>query len=369
MGLIAGVGRLISYSSVALLSCYPVSSERWRGDRALEPEAARAWSPSDWTGSAKLIGLGQMLFEEVILSRDSTLSCATCHIPEYGFAEPRPTSHGIGEEARKRNTPSLISVGLYRSAFDWDGRAGTLEEQLEGVFSPPGDMGITLGEAVERLRKNPQYDAAFRRIFGRKPDTRSVVKTLVKFQESLLVGDSRFERFYLENDSMALSDSEKRGWELFRSGRAGCAGCHVPLPEPGGRPDLLVFRDNRFHNLGVGFRDGFMLDVGRYGVTGMASDWGAFATPSLRNVALTAPYMHDGSLATLEDVVAFYARGGIPNPNLDPVVRPVAFSEEERRDLVAFLGTLSTEWLADPGTVALRWAPVGRSIVGRAGSR
>lgn len=260
-------------------------------------------------------------------------------------------SHGIGSRARKRNTPSLINVGVFRNDFDWDGRASTLEDQLRGVFSPLGDMGIDLAEAVARLRDDPSYKGAFQRAFKRHADVDGLVSALSAFQRSLILGESRFDRFYLGSDSSALSESEKRGWTLFRSGRSGCAGCHVPAPDPGGS-GLIVFRDNRFHNLGVGYNDGQMMDLGRFSVTRRSNDWGSFVIPSLRNVSLTAPYMHDGSLATLQEVVEFYSRGGVVNPNLDPVMRPRDFSEMEKADLVAFLEALTTDWLRDSVAVA-----------------
>ncbi|MFQ5704850.1 MAG: cytochrome-c peroxidase, partial [Gemmatimonadales bacterium] len=183
------------------------------------------------------------------------------------------------------------------------------------------------------------------------PDVDALLDALAAFQRSLVVAESRFDRFYLGGDSTALSESERRGWRLFRSARSGCGGCHVPLPDPGGS-GIIVFRDVRFHNLGVGYENGRMEDVGRYGVTRQALDWGAFVTASLNNVALTAPYMHDGSLATLEDVVEFYAQGGIRNPNIDDVIVRREFTEQDRADLVAFLRALTTDWLAD--SVAVR---------------
>lgn len=292
------------------------------------------------------IALGERLFEDVRLSRDSTISCGTCHMPSHAFSEPRSVSHGIGERARKRNAPSLINVAVLRASFDWDGRAATLEDQLRGVFTVTGDMGIDLGEAVARVRNDAAYDTEFRRAYGGPPNVDVILDALVQFQRSLVVAESRFSRFYLGGDSTALTESEVRGWRLFRSSQAGCAGCHVPLPDPGGL-DIIVFGEIGFHNLGVGYDDGRMEDVGRYAVTRAPSDWGAFRTPSLLNVALTPPYMHDGSLATLEDVVSFYAQGGISNPNIDAVMVQRKLTEQDRADLVAFLRALTTEWLAD----------------------
>ncbi|GIW51507.1 MAG: cytochrome-c peroxidase [Gemmatimonadales bacterium] len=310
------------------------------------------------------IRLGARLFEDVRLSRDSSISCATCHMPSYAFAEPRPVSHGIGERARKRNTPTLINVAVFRSSFDWDGRAESLEEQLRGVFTVSGDMGLDLPEAVRRIAQDASYRRWFRRAYGRLPDAQSVLSALVEFLRSLVVTGSRFDRFYLGGDSTALSESEISGWRLFRSAKAGCAGCHVPLPDPGGS-GVIVFTDNRFHNLGVGYKDGRMEDVGRYGVTRRPRDWGAFVTPSLNSVALTAPYMHDGSLETLEDVVEFYARGGIRNPNIDDVIAERKFSDQEKADLVAFLRALTVEWLSDSAEVRRRLLTFAPDSLGR----
>lgn len=262
-------------------------------------------------------------------------------------------SHGLGAASRKRNTPTLVNATVFRSNFDWDGRAATLMDQLRGVFSPAGDMGIDLGEAVERTRSIASYDAEFRRVLGRAVDVEAFVSVLIAFQQSLRIGESRFDRYYLGGDSTALTAAETRGWHLFRSARAGCGGCHVPLPDPEGS-DIIIFSDNSFHNLGIGYRDGRIDDVGLYAVTHRPSHWGAFRTPSLANVAITAPYMHDGSLGTLEAVIDFYANGGIGNPNLDAVMVPRHLTPRDRADLVAFLGALTTNWLMDTSAVRER---------------
>lgn len=301
--------------------------------------------------SEEQVALGARLFQDPRLSLDSTVSCATCHIPTRAFTEPRPVSHGVGLRARKRNTPSLINMAASRRFFDWDGRAATMEDQLRGVFSVIGDMGIDLGEAVERVKSDSSYDTEFRRAYGRPADLDAFLSALVAFEKSLVVVESRFDQFYLGGDSTALSESEIRGWGLFQL--SGCAGCHDPIPDFGGS-GIILFSDDLFHNLGVGYSDGRMEDVGRYAVNQRASVWGAFRTPALHNVDLTSPYMHDGSLATLEEIVQFYAQGGIKNPRIDAVMARIDFTEQDRADLVAFLRALTTDWLTDSASVSRR---------------
>lgn len=293
--------------------------------------------------------LGLRLFMDTTLSRDSSISCATCHSPFRAFTESRAASHGVGAEARFRNAPSIIAIASHRPPFDWDGRAATLEEQLEGVFSVGGDMDIVLADALARVRSDSEYATLFERAFGRPPDREGFLTALVAFQQTITHGDNRFERYYLHGDSTALSPSEQRGWQLFRSSEVGCAGCHAPLPDP--TSGQILFQDDGFHNLGVGYVEGRPKDLGRFRVTQVGSDSGRFRTPSLLNVELTSPYMHDGSLKTLEDVVAFYTRGGIENPHLDVVIDPFDLSRQDKADLVAFLKTLTTEWLKDSAAV------------------
>lgn len=295
------------------------------------------------------VALGAQLFEDTRLSRDSSLSCATCHSPYRAFSEPRPVSHGVGVRARKRNSPSLINVAIANPRFDWDGRAATPEGQLRGVFSVDGDMGLGMGDAVTRIRSDACYDEWFQHAYGKPADVASLISALVAFERSLVVAQSRFDRFFFSDDTTALTESERRGWTLFRTTKAGCAGCHIPVPEP--VSGIVLFRDLGFHNLGVGYSDGYMADVGRYGVTRDTLHWGTFRTPSLRNVALTAPYMHDGSLPSLRAVVDFYARGGNANPGSDVVMGRRALSPRDRADLVAFMRALTTEWLADTAAV------------------
>jgi len=296
--------------------------------------------------------LGGQLFLERALSRDSTLSCASCHRPERAFADSLAISRGIGAKAQRRNSPSVLDVATFRAHFNWDGEHSSLEGQLNSVFAEDGDMGLTPAAVVRRLRKSATYRPIFRKVYGALPTDSTLRDALTQFQHSLKAGNSRFERYYLRSDSLALTDVEIRGWQLFSSPRAGCAGCHVPLPAPT-NSGVVMFRDNRFHNLGVGSFNQAITDrdLGRFGVSGRPKDNGAFATPSLRNVELTAPYMHDGSIKTLEGVVDFYSHGGLENPTLDPVMVRRDFTPEERLALVSFLRTLTADWLLDSGAV------------------
>jgi cytochrome c peroxidase len=221
-------------------------------------------------------------------------------------------ARGTGGAEGQRNSPALINRG-YGEAFFWDGRAATLERQaLEPIFNPK-ELGMTQHELERRS--------------GRK--AAEVAAALASYVRTIRSGDSPFDRF-TAGKTGALTDLERTGLRLFR-GRGGCAACHIGPS----------FTDERFHNTGVAWRDGKLIDDGHAGVSGNEKDRGAFKTPTLREVARTAPYMHDGSLATLDDVIDFYAAGGRPNPFLDPQIQPRRFTPEEKSALVAFLKTLS----------------------------
>lgn len=289
------------------------------------------------------IALGRELFFDERLSKSGAMSCASGHDPDHAFAEPDAVSHGIGKDARRRNTPSLLNSAFERS-LGWDSRFATLEDQLNGVFSVFGDLGIGMAEAIAIVRKDRKYVRFFIRAFGRKPDVAGFAEAIAAFERSLLSGNSRLDRFLFGGDSAALSESERRGLEVFNA--RGCAGCHKLFERGSLRFDgsaVSFLTDRARHNLGVGYKNGMMSDAGGYEVTGKPTDFGRFKTPSLRNVALTAPYMHDGSFATLEEVIEFYDRGGIPNPNLDSVMEPGHFSMQDKADLVALLRAMTSE--------------------------
>ena len=250
------------------------------------------------------IELGRRLFFDRRLSRDRTVSCSTCHDPERAYADGRAVAVGIFGRRGRRNAPALINRG-YGRLFFWDGRAATLEEQVLKPIEDPNEMDIPLGEASARVGLPPE----------------EISRTLASFLRSILSGDSRFDRF-VSGDRAALSTEEQAGLQLFR-GKANCVACHVG-------PN---FTDERLHNTGIAWSDGKFIDAG--------AGQGNFKTPTLREVARTAPYMHDGSLATLEEVIAYYDRGGNPNPYLDRELHPLHLSAEEKGNLALFLRSLS----------------------------
>lgn len=305
-------------------------------------------APPDNPLTGDRILLGRKLFFDKRLSLHGSKSCATCHLPDHGFAENLNLSISADGRTQRRNAPSVLNVG-YLNALTWDGRFHSLEAQALEPFTAWGDMGIELDEALGRLRSEPEYLRMFRKAFGSAPTERRLAEALACYLRSLVSGGTRFDQFMFGGRRDALSDTEKEGYSLFTGG-ARCAECHNVSLKPDGRPRgaAALFTDQKFHNLGLGFKRGRMWDVGRYGVTGVPSDWGAFRTPSLRNAALTAPYMHDGSLATLEEVVEFYDRGGTPNPNLSPAIKPLNLKAGEKAALVAFLRALTDPELEGP---------------------
>ena len=249
------------------------------------------------------IELGRRLFNDRRLSRDGAVACVSCHDPQRAFSDTTAVSTGVFGRQGKRNAPALINRA-YGQAFFWDGRAATLEEQVLKPIQDPNEMDLTLEEASARVNL----------------DASTISLSLATYVRSILSGDSRYDRF-ANGDRSALSAEEQFGLEVFR-GRGNCTACHTG-------PN---FTDEQFHNTGVAWRDGWFSDEGK--------ERGRFKTPTLREVARTAPYMHDGSIVTLEDVVDFYSEGGRPNPSIDPEIRRRNFTPEEKRALVAFLRSL-----------------------------
>lgn len=277
--------------------------------------------------SAK-VALGRRLFFDAVLSTDRSVACASCHNPTHSFSDGRPVSVGVYGRRGRRNVPALINRAYGRTFF-WDGRGRSLEEQVLQPIEDSLEMGLPLDDAIARLRRSAAYDAEFRNVFGGPPTAPRVAASLASYVRTIVSGNSRFD-LWTRGDSTALTLDERAGLALFR-GKANCGVCHV----------APTFTDEQFHNTGVARRQQEFTDSGRYLVTRAPRDLGAFKTPTLRDVARTAPYMHDGSLPTLDEVIEFYDRGGSASRLLDPQVRPLNLSREEKRALAAFLRSLN----------------------------
>ena len=271
------------------------------------------------------VALGRKLFFDPVLSADGTVACASCHRPEHGFAGGDPRPRGVRGQALRRKPPTLFNRA-YGAAFFWDGRETTLEAQALRPIEDPAEMGSKLPDVVRRLQADRDYHAQFVAAFTDGVTAVNLGKALAGFERVLLRGDSPVDRFRRQGAHAALTPTERHGLWLYES-KGRCWRCHRGAN----------FTDEQFHNTGVGWGKP---DLGRYAITQRAGDRGRFKTPTLRGVALTGPYMHDGSLRTLDDVVAFYNRGGAANPNLDAVMAPLELTREEMSDLVAFLKAL-----------------------------
>lgn len=284
--------------------------------------------PEDNPLTAAKVSLGRRLFFDPVLSRDRSRACASCHLPDRAFGDTLPVARGIDGRRGIRNAPPLVNRAWERTFF-WDGRVASLEEQALHPVRSPRELDLPLEALARRLRDDPSYVDAFGAAFPGEEDAvgpRGVARALASFVRTLQAGDAPFDR-YRAGDPDALPLRARRGRRLFFGG-AGCARCHSGP----------TFADGRFHNTGVSWGSP---DLGRHRVTGREEDRGRFRTATLRELVRTAPYMHDGSLATLEDVVAFYDGGGTPNPFLSPRIRPLDLSARDRADLVAFLRALS----------------------------
>lgn len=328
------------------------------------------------------IALGRKLFMDRRLSHNNTFSCAMCHVPEQGFTSNElGTAIGVEGQTVRRNSPTILNVAYVRQLFH-DGREFSLETQAWGPLLAANEMANpSIGYVIEKIRQLPDYKRMFERAFkGRRADMKSVGEALAAYQRMLVSANSRFDRWKYGKDETALTAEEKSGWTIF-SGKGGCIACHTAGPK------YALFSDDKFHNSGIGYArsmglktrygvdlgggaktevghemlDSFeqpLPDVGRYEVTLDPAERWAYRTPTLRNVALTAPYMHDGSLGTLEEVVEFYDRGGIDNPEKDSRLHPLGLTTAEKVVLVAFLKTLTGDNIAALIRDARRVPPV-----------
>ncbi len=283
--------------------------------------------PVDNPQTSAKIRLGKQLYFDKRLSQDSTISCASCHDPAHGWADPEATSAGVGGVRGARNSPTVLNAGYNRFQF-WDGRSPTLEDQAVGPIQNPVEMQMTMTLALSRLNGIPGYVEAFKAVFGGEPTKKTIGKAIASFERTVVSANSALDR-YTAGDKAAMGEAAVRGMSVF-GGKGRCVKCHSG-------PN---FTDNGFHNVGIGMT-AKEPDVGRSKITHRTGDYGAFKTPSLRSVALNDPYMHDGSIATLEAVVDHYDRGGEPNPHLDRQLRPLHLTASEKADLVEFLKALT----------------------------
>jgi cytochrome c peroxidase len=274
--------------------------------------------------------LGRILYFDRRLSADGTVSCASCHDPNHAFTDGASSSTGIHGQRGNRSAPTILNRAFSLAQF-WDGRAGSLEDQVKGPMANPIEMGNTHEAIVATLENIAGYRVLFGKAFGSGAiDIDRVAMAIACFERTVLSGNAPYDR-YKRGGKTALTVEQVSGMTLF-FGKAACDRCH----------EGANFTLNAYANIGVG-TDKPGPDAGRYAVTHDARDWGVFKVPTLREIEHTAPYMHDGSLKTLDEVVEFYNKGGIPNKNLDSNIRQLHLTEQQKSELVAFLKSLSGE--------------------------
>jgi cytochrome c peroxidase len=329
-------------------------------------EATRAAIPPDNPQTPEKIALGQKLFFDARLSADETVACSTCHDPARAFTDGRPVSIGIKGRAGQRNAPTILNA-LYNKFQFWDGRAKTLEQQAALPIINSVEMGQpSLDAAVARIAAIEEYQRAFKRVFGSAPNGPDLVRAIASYERTQLAFDSPFDNF-IAGDKNAIEPSAIRGWNIFNT-RGRCNKCHA-LSED--KLDVTNFTDNDFHNIGIGIirhnvvalarqaeqlvnsGDAAAIDraaiqtdmsaIGRFLISKKEADIASFKTPNLRNVLVTGPYFHDGSQETLWDVLDHYNKGdGLQNPYLDEDIQPLALTEADIDDVVAFLASLTS---------------------------
>jgi cytochrome c peroxidase len=281
--------------------------------------------------------LGKLLFSDPILSKDKTVSCATCHIPAYAFADTSAVSKGVGGTKGTRNTPSAMNVVLH-GFFFWDGRANTLEEQALAPIENPKEMDLSLDEAIRRLKTSAAYNVYFKKIYNEEPHRLNLARAIAAFERTLETSESPFDiwKFYDKPD--AVSEAARRGFEIFNT-KGKCIECHFGSN----------LAQNQFRNIGL-FDGKNLNDSGRMSITGAPADLGRFKVAPLRNVAVTAPYMHNGMFRTLKEVIEFYndpvkiVPGSINRDSL--LLKPLGLTEIEKADLEAFLNALTDKQFA-----------------------
>lgn len=279
--------------------------------------------------------LGEALFFDTILSRDSSISCASCHKPEFAFADNSATSKGVFGRAGNRNTPSAMNMSD-RNLYFWDGRAETLEEQALGPIENPVEMDLPLSLAIRRLTGNEKYVKSFQVVYGKRPNVEDLAKAIAAYERTLETSDTDFDKYISGEDTTLLSASAKRGLTIFNT-KGKCFDCHFGVDFTG---------NDKFKNIGL-YNGKDLNDEGRKTISGKAEDLGAFKVPGLRNIAKTAPYMHNGMHKTLREVIDYYDEPDkfISNSiNRDELLsKPLNLTETEKKDLENFLLSLSDE--------------------------
>ena len=276
------------------------------------------------------VELGTQLFFDGRLSKNNVISCAFCHLPTAGFADPKQVSLGVGGKRGGRQAPTVFNTAFNPMQF-WDGRVSSLEEQALMPIQNPVEMAETHENVVAKLRKIKGYKGQFRDVFGTDVNIQGIVEAIAAYERTVISTNSPFDQYVL-GDKGAMDEAAVRGMRLFK-GKARCILCH-------NGPN---FTDNQFHNLGVPQVGPQKEDLGRFYVTRLEKDTGAFKTPTLRSITETAPYMHDGAFQPLEEVIDFLDKGGEKNPNLSPLMKPLGLTKDEKADLLAFLKALKGE--------------------------
>ena len=311
-------------AAIVLAAFFAAPAAAFEPPKGLPPVEA----PEDNAMTPEKVELGKLLYFDKRLSRDGTVSCASCHDPRMGWTDRLPVSVGIKGQKGGRSAPTVLNSAYSEVQF-WDGRAASLEEQAKGPIENPIEMGFTHKEAVERFSAIKGYKPLFKAAFGdEKVDIDRIAQAIATFERTVLTGDSPFDRSEA-GEAGAMSAAAQRGKVLY-FGKANCSVCHSGHS----------FTDSDFHNIGVGMAAA-KPDLGRFDKTKNESDTGKFKTPTLRNLRDTAPYMHDGSQKSLAEVVEFYNRGGEPNKWLSKDMRKLGLTDAEKRDLISFLDALN----------------------------
>jgi len=315
----------LSWAALAMVATSVCAQQPTDAQRAAFRRPDTIPFPKDNPYTPEKAALGKMLFFEPRLSRDKNLSCASCHNPSFGWEVPFAKAIGAGGKPLGRHAPTALNQAWSKNLF-WDGRAPTLEAQAKGPIEAGVEMDLPMVAALDRLKAVQGYVTAFNKAFGQEGLTETtILKAIATFERTIVTGDTPFDR-WLRGDTKAMSESAQRGFATF-TGKGHCADCHTGWN----------FTDDKFHDIGLPTED-----KGRMNITGDAADEHSFKTPSLREIAARAPYMHHGEVPNLEAVIAHYVSGGEARPSRSPLMKPVPLASQDVQDLIAFMRALSS---------------------------